>query len=245
MKHLHFLTIIAAIVAFTTSCIKDETCINCTAEDIIIQKFVIDPNATSGDGTITVYPVFTPRNYNFCDSFVYMNHSWVEPYKKYSNLLLCTAQQARDTFAIYRQAERSAEQPCVCRKNPDTEYNTTGGKSLNDFLYIDGISQFPNSVMNIRVPRDTSKILTLYNYDNQNGVFNGLILRTENTTIVESKMLASGIYEAELMFYKDAAHQVILGDTVRFKLAIIRSPRVNNINCLNEAREKGDNEILH
>lgn len=242
MKKLPFLAIIGLLALVATSCVKTaDDCINCTGENIIRRTYVVD---TALGTSIEVFPVITPRNYDFCDSFVYHNGSYMEPHRVYSNLLSCTQAQAIDSAKRYREMGDVSKQPCVCRVNPDKEFNDTEGAPKNEFLYIEGIEKFPYSVMNIRVPGDTTKIRTYYNYDNANNVFNGLILRTENTAVIESKMLKSGRYEVELFFYKDAAYQVPMGDTVAFTMAIIRSKKVANINCLQHAKDIDDTDLL-
>ncbi|MDR0941238.1 MAG: hypothetical protein LBM68_03310 [Bacteroidales bacterium] len=242
MKKLSFLAIIGLLVALATSCIRtnEPFCINCTSEGIQKQTYVVD--TTQEGATITIFPVITPRNYDFCDSFVYYKGAYTEPYRVYPNLLLCEKEAAVDTAQRYREKGDVSQQPCVCRVNPDKKFNDTVPK--NEFLYIEGIEKFPNSVMNIRTPGDTTKIRTYYNYNNKGDVFNGLILRTENTPIIESKMLKSGIYDAELFFFKDAAQQVPIGDTIWFKFAIIRSDKIANINCLKQARDLNDTKLL-
>lgn len=239
MKKLPFLAIIALLATLVTSCKTNEPfCINCTSEGIIKQSYLVDTTI----GSITIYPVITPRNYDFCDSFVYYNGAYREPYNVYPHLLVCAKDAAIDTARRYRLMGDVSQQPCVCRINPDKEFNDSVPK--NEFLYIDGIEKFPNSVLNIRTPGDTTKIRTYFNYNNKGDVFNGLILRSENTPVVESKMLKSGIYEGELFFFKDGAYQVPMGDTIWFKFAIVRTNKVANINCLQQARDQNDTDLL-
>ncbi|MCL2328559.1 MAG: hypothetical protein FWC39_08620 [Bacteroidetes bacterium] len=244
MKRLHFLAIVALGAAVMSSCgPKPDDCINCTGQGIIKTTYLID----TAIGSITVYPVLTPRNYDFCDSFVYKNGAFMEPYRVHPKLLLCTKEAARDTARRYREspALNAADQPCVCRINPDKKFNDSDGKPKNDILFIEGIEKFPNSVMYLRTPGDTTKIRTYFNYNNHDDPFNGLILRHKNTRVIESKMLKSGIYEAELMFFKDAAQQVPLGNAIKFRIAIIRSNKVCNITCLKQARDQDDTELLN
>jgi len=246
MKKLYFLAVVVLIAGIATSCKKPpKPCINCTSEGIIKTTYIVD-TALGEAGTITVYPVLTPRNYDFCDSFVYHNGAYMEPYRVYPKLFVCTSKAADDTARRYREmpGNQVAKQPCVCRENPDKQFNDNDGISRNDFLYIENIEKFPNSVMYIRTPGDTTKIRTYYNYDNQGDVFNGIILRDKNTPVIEAKMLKSGVYEAELRFYKDVQQLNPMGQTIKFKFAIVRSDKMPNVNCLKQARDQTDTKLL-
>lgn len=244
MKKLYFLAIVALGAAVMSSCVKDpKECINC-AQGIEKKTYIID---TVSGNTITIYPVLTPRNYDFCDSFVLYNGAFWEPYRvpQYQGkLFLCSKEAAVDTARRYREMGDVSKQPCVCRENPDKKFNDTDGKPKNEYLHIDGIKNYPYSVMHLRTIGDTTKIRTYFNYDNENDVFNGLILQDQNTPVERSKMLRSGVYEAELIFYKDDKLQVHLGEPIKFKFAIIRSDKVPNINCLKQARDPDDTVLL-
>ena len=98
--------------------------------------------------------------------------------------------------------------------------------------------------MHLRTPGDTTKIRTYLNYDNENDIFAGIIPNFDNTPVREVKMLKSGIYEAELIFYKDEMLQVRMGEPIIFRFAIIRSNKVPNVNCLKQARDQDDTELL-
>lgn len=217
---------------------KQDFCIDCEGEDIVKQTYQY-----GGDTAITIYPVITPRNYNHCDSFVFSNGSYMEPHLAARYMIGGTGPVLR--LCSFEEAQESllhGDTSCVCRINPDTEFNDIN--SYNDFFYIDNIKKyFPYNQLNIKVANDTSKIRTYMNYDNVSDKFNCLILDTVDVEYVNSRMLAAGIYEYELILYKDEAHQVVK-DSIIGKFAIIRSDKDLNRNCAKQAFDPINDRLL-
>lgn len=213
------------------SCKPDpQFCIDCEGEDVVktVKQY-------GGDTSITIYPVITPRNYNHCDSFVLVGGTYIEPHLAFPGVLkLCSFQEAQESLL-------HGDTSCVCRINPDTEFNDV--KGVNDYFHIDGIKYFPYNQLNIKVANDTSKIRTYMDYDNVGDVFNCLVLDTVDVEYVNSKMLASGIYEYELILYKDEAHQVVK-DSIIGKFAIIRSDKDLNRKCATQAKDPINDRLL-
>jgi len=223
--------ILGVAIIFFMSCKQKPYCLDCDYEGIT--KTTISYGT---DSAITIYPVLTPRNYNHCDSFVFYNGTYVEPWRvEGTNLLLCTQEKAQEMYLAGRPL-------CVCRINPDTEFNDIDG--INDFFYIDGITKFPYNRLYIKVLNDTSKIRSYEDYTNNNNVFNGLVLDTVDTEFATSKMLTSGIYVYELILYKDLTHTVPF-DTIIGNFAIIRSDKDCNSNCLKHAYQQNDTKLLN
>lgn len=230
-----------------SSCVKKKDCFDCDAEGIVKQTFIVGDS-----GSITIYPVITPLNYDFCDSFVLYNGTYVEPYRvpKYNKkkeeggeygLRLCTNEEAQ------KEVNEKKERTCVCRENPATKDNDTkeaGKEGINNFLYIEGITNFQYNKLFIKQDNDTTKNRTYINYDNTGDTFNGLVLDTMDVEFISSKMLRSGKFKYELILYKDEAHQVAI-DTIIGNFFIVRSKKDCNINCLKHARDQRDTELLH
>lgn len=238
-KHLPLiLGVFGILTLFVIGCKEPKFCMDCDSEGIIKKTVSYGDSAS-----ITIYPVITPLNYNHCDSFVLYNGTYIEPYKapKYKDSLkLCTTKEAQEDAnkGIYL---------CVCRENPNIQFNDAGdinnNQGINNFFYIQGINKFPYNKLFIKVGDDTTKIRTYKNYDNVNDKFTGLVLDTMHVEYVNSKMLRSGIYLYELILYKDPNHQVAI-DTVDGKFFIVRSDEDCNNNCLKHAYNQNDTKLL-
>jgi len=211
-----------------TSCQQEEEIINCDYEGIKVMEKVYGP-----DSVITIYPVMTINNYNFCDSMIYDTSSrdWVRPYVLDPSKL-CTQEEALEAI---RQENDTL---CPCRINEDTANND----QINSYLHIGGIEKFPYNKLYIKIPGDTSKVRRYTDYDNIN-IFNGYMPRnmdlgyykTYNTGI-----LKSGIYEYELILYKDENWTVPF-DTISDKFLILTAKyRDKNKNCADKALDSDD-----
>ncbi|HPH15992.1 MAG TPA: hypothetical protein PK029_02390 [Bacteroidales bacterium] len=241
-KHLPLILGIFGIFSLVfVSCDETPFCMDCDSEGIIKKTVSYGDSAS-----ITIYPVMTPLNYNHCDSFVLYNGTYIEPYKapQYKDSLkLCTAKEAQEDAnkGIYL---------CVCRENPDIQYNDdvkdiNNNQGINNFFYIQGINKFPKNKLFIKVQDDTTKIRTYVNYDNISDKFTGLVLDTMDIEYTNSRMLRSGVYVYELVLYgsADVNHQVPL-DTIAGKFLIVRSLDDCNNNCLKHAYNQNDTKLL-
>ena len=231
----YFSTIICLLglsALVVTSCKKDEKCIDCKANDIAKRTVVLG----SGDSTITIYPVMTPNNHPICDSMVYskMWGTYVEPYKIHNDYQkLCSFQEAIDSI------NAGNDTACPCRKNLDTVYND----DKNSYFYIENITKFPKNKLIIKTGTDSTQLRTYMDYDNKNNQFIGEVSMDTTLGYYEynnTRPLASGVYSYFLIIYKDDLHSMIIGDTIKGSFALIRSPKVANRFCSNEAKDTDD-----
>ncbi len=220
----------SALVAI--SCIKEDDVIDCNWQNI---EVVTRTYGDSLDSTITIYPVITTNNYDFCDSMVFSPdlNDWIKPDGKDGNPgRTCTQQEAIDSIQAGNYTA------CPCRENPDKQND-----QINSKLVIEGIENFPNNILYIKVPGDTVKIRTYQNYDNNNNVFQGYVPTDTSLGYYEfysSRILASGSYDYELVLYKDVDHTVPF-DTIANSFIIITSRyKDKNINCGQYALEQDD-----
>jgi len=230
MKKFVFLSSIAfaTISLFFTSCKDEETGIDCAWEGI--EVFTKEYGT---DSAITIYPVITTNNYDFCDSMVWdtIAKDWVKPYDL-DDSKLCTEEVALEYI---RQGNDTA---CPCRENPNKHND-----QVNSKFVIDGIEKFKYNNLHIKIPGDTIKIRRYVDYTNEGNVFQGYVSTDTSLGYYEfynSRVLASGIYEYELILFKDPEHQVPF-DTIANKFVIITSKyRDRNSNCKDKAKEKDD-----
>lgn len=232
-RFLQITSFLAFSVLVATSCIEEDDTINCDWENIevITRKYLTGKDTNE----ITIYPVITTNNYNFCDSMVFSPglNDWIKPDGQDGNPgRTCTQQEAIDSI----QAGNFTA--CPCRENPDKQND-----QINSKFVIEGIDKFPNNILYIKVPGDTVKIRTYQNYDNNNNVFQGYVPTDTSLGYYEfysSRILASGTYDYELVLYKDIDHTVPL-DTIASSFVIITSRYKNqNINCAHYALEQDD-----
>ncbi len=91
------------------------------------------------------------------------------------------------------------------RKNADAKWND----EVNEYFHIDGVENFHNNRLIIRVVGDTSKILNIEDYSNTSvgeQVFTGLY--TKDTTFwgaTKRRMLRSGKFEYEFLIFSGEA----------------------------------------
>lgn len=227
---------ILGITAFVmTSCKDDEECIDCIANDIVKKTVVLG----SGDSTITIYPVITPINHEYCDSMVFhpKKGGYVAPYEVHTWQKQCTVEEARDSILA------GNDTVCPCRKNLDTVWNDT----KNSFFYIENIKKFPYNRLYIKTNDDTTKMRIYTDYNNIDNQFIGEVSMDTTKGYYEynnTKALATGIYSYFLILYQDKVHQVQIGDTIKGKFAIIRNTRISNRNCKDQAADS-DDQLLH
>lgn len=235
MKKFVHVTIVAisTVLAgmFLSACEPEYRGIDCKYAGLQIFEKVYGP-----DSSIVIYPIITPNNYDFCDSMVYDggdggSGAWVRP-DVLDPSLLCTEEEALEYIrqGIYNK--------CPCRINPEDLVDDRNPK-----FEIIGIEKFKYNKLFIRVPNDTIKIRTYIDYKNVGDVFQGIVSTDTALGYYEfynSRLLASGIYEYELILFKDPDHQVAF-DTIINRFAIITSRyREKNRNCLEFARHKDD-----
>lgn len=219
---------------FFMSCGHPDFCINCEDDGAVKTTVSYGKCVDGKDSAVTIYAVMTPRNYNYCDSFVFYKGTYVEPWRVNPNLLLCTQEEAQRRYL-------AGDNRCVCRINPDIDNNDIS--EINDFFYIEGITKFPNNRLYIKTLNDTSKIRAYEDYSNNNNMFNGLVIDTVDTEYPMYRMLATGIYVYELILYKDEMHTVPF-DTITGNFAIIRSDKDCNSRCIEQAKDQNDTKIL-
>ncbi len=227
MKKILFL-ICTAISIYFISCKEEQIGIDCDMEGIKVFKKTYGP-----DSVITIYPVITTNNYDFCDSMVWdtVASDWVKPYDLDPSKL-CTEEYALE---MIRQGNDTA---CPCRENPNKHND-----QINSKFVIDGIEKFKSNHLFIKVPGDTIKIRRYVDYTNEGNVFQGYVATDTSLGYYQeynARVLKSGIYEYELILFKDPEHQVPF-DTIANRFVIITSKyRDYNSNCKDKAREKND-----
>jgi len=239
MKHLFNIFGIISLGLVTLMSCKQESTIKLDCQWEGLEVFT---KTYGADSTITIWPVITTNNYNFCDSMVYdaKTNEYIRPYEqeykdgsRYDHLL-CTFQQAVDSI------QAGNDSACPCRINEDQNND-----QINSSFLIGGITSFPNNVLNIRVLGDTVKIRHYENYGDKDNsdVFTGYVTSDKELGYYEyvtARVLASGIYEYELILYHDENYQQPI-DTIRNKFAIITSRYKDaNRNCGNLTAEPND-----
>lgn len=181
------------------------------------------------DSSLTFYNVMTPHNYNVCDSFVYYNGTYIEPYNspQYVGLLkLCTESEKE---ALHKQGNDTT---CVCVL-PTKNYE--GSYYINDYFHIDGIEKFPYNKLYFTFDGDTTKIRIYYDYDNMNDRFVGLYWVYLNKQLVGpyipynnkesiNYIQLQGTINYTLLLYKDQDRTILL-DSIKGKLTVISKPQ--------------------
>ncbi len=227
MKKILFL-MCTVISIYFISCKEEPSSIDCDMEGIKVFKKTYGP-----DSVITIYPVITTNNYDFCDSMVWdtIASDWVKPYDLDPSKL-CTEEYALE---MIRQGNDTA---CPCRENQNKHND-----QINSKFVIDGIEKFKSNHLFIKVPGDTIKIRRYVDYTNEGNVFQGYVATDTSLGYYKeynARVLKSGIYEYELILFKDPEHQVPF-DTIANRFVIITSKyRDHNSNCKHKAREKND-----
>jgi hypothetical protein len=208
--HIVIILIISSTLLFSCKNNEgnEEVCLTC--QDSVLVRII-------GNDTITINNVLTPRNYNMCDSFVFANGTYLEPYiaNKYRDILrLCTENEDK-------LAREQGDSSCVCRINSDTEYNDI--KGVNDFLYIKGIEKFPYNILKIYNLKDATPILIYRDWGNNYGdVFNAYILDTIHKPVKPYQYTGRFLYRLEL--YTDDTYTELI-DVIEGGVTAIRAPQ--------------------
>ncbi|MFO7869033.1 MAG: hypothetical protein R6U95_07025 [Bacteroidales bacterium] len=230
-KTSYFVLLILAMCGIIlTSCEPEEEVLNCDYEGIQVKEVKFGK-----DSSIVIYPVMTINNYEFCDSMVWDEtaNDYVRP-SEYDEDKVCSQDSA------YAAMRRGADSLCPCRENPYEEHND----KINSVFYIEGIKKFPYNKLRILVPGDTIKIRNYENYDNVSNVFQGFVptnLELEYYQYYNSKILASGVYDYELILYKDEELTVPFEDTISDSFVVITYRyRNKNKNCADKAKDSND-----
>lgn len=126
-----------------------------------------------------------------------------------------------------------------CNKNVDSIYND----KLNQYLYIEGIENYPNNELIIRDPgTDTTSIRRFLNYSNTNSglqVFNGSMIDTTLHGTSRQRQLKSGRYKFILQIYGDKMHsKKSRKDSIAGYFCLIRQMSFCNVGC--EGHDKLD-----
>lgn len=125
-----------------------------------------------------------------------------------------------------------------CRKNIDSVYND----NINDYFHIFGIDSFPENLLIIKTPGDTTAIDRFVNYSNVSEghrVFNGIKIDTTLYGHERQRQLTSGKYQFILQLYKTKDHlKTERIDSISGNFCIIRVKDFCNVGC--EGKDKND-----
>lgn len=241
--------IVGFVTTVITACSDDpevtptaKDCIDCKEKNIIKRTIVLG----SKDSSITIYPIITPNNHEFCDSFVYnpIMGAYVQPYQIYNFQKLCSSQEAIDSI------KAGNDTACPCIINPDEIYNDY----KNAYFHIDGIDKFPYNRLIIYWTDAIStyggydesyyhligRRLIYNNYDNKNNLFIGEVPKDSTTVdswnmFPNTKPLPTGIYNYSISLYKDEKHITQIGETIQGTFAIIRTQKILVEGCKEQA----------
>ncbi|MDA3883494.1 MAG: hypothetical protein PF481_09435 [Bacteroidales bacterium] len=231
MKKFVYLTafVLGTFALLITSCQQEEEVLNCDYEGIKVMEKVYGT-----DSAIIIHPVMTINNYDFCDSMIWdpASNDWVKP-SVLDESKLCTQEQALEAI---RQGNDTM---CPCRINEDT----LNIDKINSYFYIGGIEKFPYNKLYIKIPDDTVKVRRYTNYDNDNNLFQGYVATDMSLGYYKTynaRILKSGIYEYELILYKDE-NLTVPFDTISDKFVILTARyKDKNKNCADKALESND-----
>lgn len=124
-----------------------------------------------------------------------------------------------------------------CRENLDSVYND----NLNAYFHIDGIESFPENRLIIRVPGDTTKLVTIENYSNTNikqdgtstDQFNGMSRDSTLWGRERRRLLSERKFEYILELYHSSKHtRDNLIDSIHGYVCIIRTKDFDNKGCV-------------
>lgn len=207
--HIAIILIISSTLLFSCKNNEgnEEVCLTC--QDSVLVRII-------GSDTIIINNVITPRNYSVCDSFVFTNGTYLEPYRanKYKDILrLCTENEDK-------LAREQGDSSCVCRLTSDTLYNDFIG--VNDYLYIKGIEKFPYNYLKIYNLKDTTPIRIYRNYDSRHDVFNSTYLDTIHKPVNMYQYTGRFLYRLEL--YTDDTYTELI-DVIEGGVTAIRAPQ--------------------
>jgi hypothetical protein len=125
-----------------------------------------------------------------------------------------------------------------CRPNVDSAVND----NVNDYFHIEGIEQFPENRLIIRVPGDTTKLDEFINYSNTSKgdrVFQGTRTDTTLHGAQRLRQLVSRKYEYVLELFKNSNHtKANRIDSIQGFFCIVRTLDFESEGC--KAREKND-----
>lgn len=179
------------------SCKDKDECITCSSAPA---------SWSDGEHIVTIPNVFTPNNFDICDSMVFspITQTYMEPAFTYTYLkTVCTEAQRNETPEL-----------CPCVENPDAQYND----SKNNVLKIQGIENFENNTFTLLKNGDI--VLKIEDYDNDSRNFNGYIIDTTGEH-AKGKHL-TGTYDVRLCLYGNEAKSEPL-TTMNGTVTIIRT----------------------